>query len=224
MNKQYFNKITEDIKRNLPKEYSPEYAITLASSSPRRKELLSIIEKNIQVKAVNYNEIIDKNNCSPSKTSLLLALNKAKQFFEQVTAISSRYVITADTIVYHPPHKTIIGKPQNVIEAKQMLRSHLGKTHTVSSAFVVIDLLTQQLYADFDLCTITFFKQNTRLLNLINEYIKLSPPYGPMDKAGGYGYQEDIIKDNFIKVIMGDPATIIGFPLEKFKALWHSIS
>jgi len=219
MTNKSFIKISEEIKQILPSSYAHDYQIILASASPRRKDLLLQIEENIGVEAINYNE---NNNlvCPLGEVSLALAFSKAKQFIEQVPLLASRFILTADTIVYHTNPEIILGKPKSVIKAKEMLRYHLGKTHTVSSAFVLVDLLKKQIHYASDHCEISFFPENVRLIEIIEEYTRLKPPLGPMDKAGAYGYQEEIIRDNFIKSISGDPTTIIGFPMEKFKRVW----
>ena len=105
--------------------------IILASQSPRRKELLNLLDLNFKVVITEVNEIYPEN-LEVSKVAEYLANLKAEAF----TNISSdTVVITADTVVIL--NEQILGKPKNKTEAAKMLQSLSNRNHKVMTGVCI---------------------------------------------------------------------------------------
>mgnify|MGYP002511707139 CR=1 FL=1 len=105
--------------------------IILASASPRRRELLSLITTDFEVITADVDETTDENETAEN-TVMLLSSKKAK-------AVSSLYkgrtVIGADTVVVCDGK--ILGKPASRENAKEMLRMLSGRTHQVLTGVTI---------------------------------------------------------------------------------------
>lgn len=177
--------------------------LILASSSPRRIQLLKQIGLSIETQPSNVAEEFN-NAQTPSEIVKELAKKKA----ESVAQTFHRgIIIGADTIVVL--EKEILGKPENSAEAVVMLQRLSGKTHTVFTGFALVDVKTKISYIDYEKTEVTF-RELTR--NEIQAYVKTG---SPLDKAGAYGIQDDF-GAVFVKEIKGDYYTVVGFPLSKF--------
>jgi septum formation protein len=196
--------------------------LILASSSPRRVEILSNIYKNINVQKINFEEKIP-NKVSIDNVTQFLAENKMYQFLEKNNYIKEN-VITADTLVYYEDTNIILGKPKNIKEAKNMLLSHFGKRQTVISSACYYDYKRKKTTIISDKSYVTFKKTNEIPNEHISKYLELLPPLGPLDKAGAYGIQEKEVSNYMIEKIEGDLNNIIGFPLKKFISIIINIS
>lgn len=181
-----------DIKEKLKK-----YDVVLASQSPRRKELLSLICDDFRVVPAKGEEIYS-SDIPTENISVLLALNKCKEIAENNP---DSLVIGCDTVVVLKDK--IMGKPENKSEAFEMLSSLSGKTHRVISgtAFYV----NKNYYT---LCSVTevCFRELTD--EDINAYIATGEPF---DKAGAYGIQG--LGCLLVKEIKGDYFNVVGLPL-----------
>lgn len=173
--------------------------LILASTSPRRKELLSLITLNFQVVASNVDETIDATS-SVQENVMSLALKKAR---EVALAYPNDYILGADTIVVL--NNQIIGKPKDKQEAKEILRSLSGKTHQVFTGVAICCKDFQDVFYEETAVT---FKELTDIE--INAYIETTEP---MDKAGAYGIQGKGAL--FVSGIMGDYYNVMGLPVCK---------
>ena len=122
------------------------------------------------------------------------------------TNIENGIVITADTIVVL--NDEIIGKPQNKIDAKNILQKLSGKKHVVYTGFSLINKTENKVITDFSK-TKVYFKELS--LKEIIDYISTG---SPMDKAGAYGIQDDF-GAVFVKKIEGCYYNVLGFPVSK---------
>ncbi len=195
-------------------------SITLASNSPRRKDYISSFTKHMEILSVHCEESFsDLLTLRPlSSIAYYIALEKALSI--NLDNIRTRFVITADTLVYYNTPCKVLGKPIDKEDAREMLHFHLGKTHQVTTACVIIDLVKKSFSPIIDSAQIEFHSPTQEILLVIENYLLLKAPLGPLDKAGAYGYQEDLVRQHLIKSVNGDSATIVGFPLEKFTAFW----
>ncbi len=171
----------------------------LASKSPRRIELLKVLDIDFTVIPSNICEEI-KKELTNEEVVMDLALQKAED-------ISSRnpdaYVLGFDTLVILDGIP--IGKPKDKDDAFRMLRSLSGKTHTVlTGCAIVSNIYRDTFYSSAD---VTFNEMSDEE---INEYIDTEEP---MDKAGAYGIQA--YGSKFIKEVKGDYFTIVGLPIAK---------
>ena len=120
----YVEKDSITLRMHQPK--NPE--LILASSSPRRQELLREIGIPFQVHAANINE-----DQRPDEPPIAYALRLAREKAEAVAAqYPQSYVLGADTIVVIDGE--VLGKPQDHADAARMLRKLSGRAHEVTTA------------------------------------------------------------------------------------------
>lgn len=181
-----------------------KYQIVLASSSPRRKKLLEQIGLAFEVIPANIDEddIYEQN---PAKFVIELASKKAKHIAESIAPNS--IVIGADTTVYL--NGELLNKPATEQEAYNMLTRLSGKTHQVFTGVALFHSNEKQM-TNFSVKTDVTFRE----LGEKEKYAYIATG-SPMDKAGGYGIQDDF-GSVFVENIVGCYYNIVGFPLSKF--------
>lgn len=175
--------------------------LVLASASPRRQELFSLVNIPFTVVRSEVEEIHLEN---PSETVTVLALKKAEDVAKKVSENS--IVVGADTIVFL--ENEILGKPENEEEAKKMLKKLSGKTHTVFTGFAILHKAKKVVFCE-KVQTEVKFKELSEVE--INFYVQTGEP---LDKAGAYGIQG--IGSIFIEKINGCYFNVMGFPLNRF--------
>ena len=168
--------------------------ILLASASPRRKELLSqICEFEVKVSYCDENCDI-KDPCQLVKE---LSLRKARA----ISAGNDDTIIGADTVV--TIDGKILGKPHSEDEAKAMLKTLSGRTHSVFTGVTVIK--GQKICSFAEKTDVTFYDLDDMM---IDSYVASGEP---MDKAGSYGIQEKGCV--LVKGICGDYFNVVGLPV-----------
>ena len=174
--------------------------IILASKSPRRKELLNLldVEFSIEVRAVNE---VFSDRLKTDEVAEYLARLKADAF---KSIKPDELIITADTVVVL--NDEILGKPKNTSEAQQMLKKLSDKSHLVITG---VCLKTNDRLVSFSSSTKVYFKKLTT--SEIDYYIE---NYQPFDKAGSYGIQEWIGAIGITK-IEGSYYNVVGLPIYK---------
>ena len=171
--------------------------IILASSSPRRQELMSMIGLNFIIETSGEEEV-QPHGLTPAAFVKTLALQKAQP-------VADRYpndcVIGADTIVYL--EGDILGKPHTPEAAKAYLSRMQGKSHVVFTGVAVL----KGGRADVRHCetTVTFAPMTERE---IDAYVATGEP---LDKAGAYGVQGP--GGIFVERVEGNYFNVIGLPL-----------
>ncbi|MBK5261979.1 MAG: septum formation protein Maf [Peptostreptococcaceae bacterium] len=185
-----------------------DYNIILASSSPRRIEML----REDGINPIIINPEVDESIKVPMNmedTVMFLAVKKAISV--EITLLNqivnkNSIIIGADTIVYSD---RIIGKPETREEAFNILSELNGKSHLVATGVALIEPFSERRKV---FCEITkvYFKKYSE--SDILAYINTDEPY---DKAGGYAIQGAWGK--FIDHIEGDFENVIGFPLARIK-------
>ncbi len=170
--------------------------IILASASPRRREILSLLDITFDVIPAKHEIEID-TSVSPEKAVELVAYSKAREVFD---VHKNDTVIGADTSVYIDG--VFLGKPASKDEACAMLGKLSGKTHKVITGVSIISPEKEISFADT--AEVEFFPLDE---NDIMTYVASGEP---MDKAGAYGIQGKGAK--FIKRINGDFYTVMGLP------------
>jgi len=174
--------------------------IILASKSPRRQELLRLMDIDFRIVLKDVDESYPEN-LTPEEIAVYIAEKKAKAFDESV---EDEVVLTADTIVNVGGQ--ILGKPETVEQAAEMLRTLSGKVHKVVTG---VCLLYRHKYNLFHDVSEVFFRKLTD--EEINFYVN---KYQPLDKAGAYGIQEWIGLIG-IEHINGSYTNVVGLPTEK---------
>ena len=175
-------------------------SITLASSSPRRRQLLAQIGVQFSVVAPDTDEtqLLDE---SPQEMVQRLAQQKARAVAAQQ---SHGLVLGSDTTVVL--NNAVLGKPADPPEAIRMLRSLSGNTHTVLTGWAIVDAASGKEVVGCGTANVTF---RTLDDDEIAAYVATG---SPLDKAGSYGIQDDL-GAVFIQRIDGDYYTVVGLPL-----------
>ncbi len=175
--------------------------IILASTSPRRKEILAKAQVSFEVQESNYEEDMTLN-MPPEKLAEFLSAGKAKAVADKNT---DAIVIAADTFIVYEHHR--LGKPKNPERAKEMLEMLSGKEHEIVTGVTIIDTDTSEPYS-FHESTKVFMSQLSP--EIIDAYIKTGEP---IDKAGAYALQE--MGALLIEKIEGDFFNAMGLPLRR---------
>ncbi len=175
--------------------------LVLASQSPRRRELLSVIQKDFTVQASCAEENIP-DGLTACEAVMYLAKIKAEQVAEQIARQDDlQVVIGADTVVVLDGE--IMGKPKDHDDCVRMITALSGREHEVyTGVAIVANGKTESFYEK----TTVRFLQLT--LEEINWYASLSEPY---DKAGAYGIQG--YGSLLIEGICGDYFNVMGLPV-----------
>lgn len=173
--------------------------LILASASPRRKELLNMLQLSFQIASSDVDETYDAA-LSPEKIVQELALRKAKSVAKQH---ENATVIGADTIVVY--ENNILGKPKNAQEAVDMLTKLSGNTHAVYTGVAIVQASKTSLF--YEKTDVTFWKLTEEE---IDTYVQTGEPF---DKAGAYGIQQ--LGATLVKKIHGDYYTVVGLPIAK---------
>ena len=176
------------------------YKIVLASNSPRRKELLSGLGFDYEVRTLQGLDESYPEGLSMEEIPQYISRKKAAAYTLGVDEL----LITADTIVYLDGE--VLGKPADEAEAKEMLQKLSGKTHQVVTGVTLTWSNQQHSFASVSQVT---FAQLTDAE--IDYYVT---HYRPFDKAGAYGIQEWI---GYIGVtsIEGSYFNVMGLPVQR---------
>lgn len=169
-------------------------SVILASGSPRRRELLTMLGLDFEVVPSKAEELAPEG-LSPEDTVMFLARTKGEDVAGSVSC--GKTVIAADTIVYLEGR--IIGKPKDAEEAKEMLRMLSGKTHEVYTGVFVNG------QCEYERTSVTFRELTD---DEIDGYIATGEP---LDKAGAYGAQG--LGSVFVSRIEGDFFNVMGLPV-----------
>jgi len=180
--------------------------IILASASPRRRELMSLIVNDFDIETADVNEREIEESLRGGgalKVSEALALAKAKAVYE-LHGDEDVAVIGCDTSVILD--NEIMGKPEDREDAVRMLTELSGNTHIVATGVAVV---TKDK-------TITFTEAAEVIFNPLDDYQKdLIQRYcdsdDPYDKAGSYGIQNGGAL--LVQGIRGDFFTVVGLPV-----------
>ncbi len=179
----------------------------LASNSPRRKELLTMlsIPFTVQVSDVDERALEQQHHTdTPAQKAAIFAQAKALAVAKNAPADS--IVIAADTIVALDDE--ILHKPKDTNDAFQILSKLSGHTHTVYTGLSLVltnTAHTQTVLTKVSATDVTF---RTLTKREIHSYIATKEP---MDKAGAYGIQGKGAL--FVENIQGDYYTVMGLPL-----------
>ncbi len=171
--------------------------IILATSSPRRKELMKLLEYDFETISSDIEEIINPK-LKFDDLVMDLSFQKAYSVFKNH---KDSIVLGFDTLVVID--NRILGKPKDEKEAKLFLSILSGKTHQVLTG---CSILTKGYSKTCYSKATVSFSQLTE--EEISKYVATKEP---LDKAGAYGIQGYGAK--FVKGINGDYYTIMGFPV-----------
>ncbi|MES2810648.1 MAG: Maf family nucleotide pyrophosphatase [Bacteroidota bacterium] len=174
--------------------------IILASKSPRRQELLTLMDLDFRIVLREVDESYP-DGLTPEEIAVYIAQQKATAFDE---IVGDEVVLTADTIVSIDGH--ILGKPSDEAHAIEMITMLSGKTHQVITG---VCLFYKQMYHSFHEVSDVTFRTLTQ-----DEIVNYVTKYKPMDKAGSYGIQEWIGVTSMAR-INGSYTNVVGLPTER---------
>lgn len=171
--------------------------IILASESPRRRELLSLMGLTFTVEPSDVQETPPRHD-TVAKNVMELAQQKAQAVF---CHHPDACVIGADTVV--DLDGLVLGKPHTPEKAKAFLTRMQGRTHTVYTGVAVLTPgRTDLRYAKTEVTFMPMTEQE------IDWYVSTGEP---LDKAGAYGVQGPA--SVFVKEIKGNYFNVIGLPV-----------
>lgn len=172
--------------------------VILASTSPRRRELLRLMGVDFEIIPSNFDEKLDDTR-SPQEVAQELALGKA---LAVAAEHPDRIVIGSDTIV------TVAGKqlekPRDIEEAHAMLRRLSGTHNEVTTGVAVVRQSDGLRLVSSD-TTLVYFKPYDAAA--VRAYLATGDS---LDKAAGYGIQSGAAP--LISHIKGNYDTVVGLP------------
>lgn len=181
--------------------------IILASTSPRRRELMERMGLDFVVRTAPHDETLNPFN-SPADEVARLSMLKAKAVYPHCN--DEDIIVAADTIVVCDG--LMMGKPRSESEAFSMLRRLSGRDHQVMTGLTV-------MYGDEVVNTTV--TTTLRMRHLSDAEIRAYIATGePMDKAGAYGIQGKGAA--FIEWIKGDYYAVMGLPCCRLNQVLHS--
>jgi septum formation protein len=188
--------------------------LVLASASPRRHELLTLLRRPFDVVVADVDETAEVGESAQEHVARL-AMAKARAGWVAIAGTDGPLVVIgADTVVVLDG--VIFGKPTDPDDAAAMLRRLSGRRHHVLSAVAILHGPT----ADDE---ITFVdRTSVRFVALTDEDISAYVASGePLDKAGAYAIQG--AGGRFVADIDGSYHNVVGLPLARVAASLDAI-
>lgn len=190
----------------LSRQEGSQPALTLASASPRRRELLQLLGLDYDVAVSGVDETPEEGEDSPERLAQSLALRKARAMAE---GRSSGLVLGADTVV--ALEGVVYGKPADAGEAEATLRSLRGRTHTVITGVALVDAATGESSSAYDATRVTMREYSDA------EMAAYIASGNPLDKAGAYAAQD--VSFHPAAAIVGCWTNVIGLPLCRVRSM-----
>jgi septum formation protein len=179
--------------------------LILASSSPRRRELLAERGYRFEIVTAAVEEVLPAH-LTVREAVLLNAQRKGRA----VAALHPEaWVVAADTLVALDGRA--LGKPGSLAEAREMLGALVGRTHQVYSGVWMEQRAAGSVAAFIEVSQVRFRRLTG---GEIEEYIAR---VHVLDKAGAYAAQEDLI--GLIEGIEGSRTNVIGLPMERLEGM-----
>jgi len=186
---------------------NPRLRFYLASTSPRRRELIAYTGLPWKSLAPDCDESLLEGETS---LKMVRRLSWEKAWSILARAGNGRALLLgSDTTVVAPGRADrVMGKPRNESEARAMLRLLSGREHTVLTAYTLIEVSGGKAKRSMTRAV----KSLVRMRQLSESSIKAYVASGePMDKAGAYGAQE--LGQVLIESVQGSYSSVVGLPL-----------
>lgn len=181
-------------------------AIILASASPRRQDILRMLNIPFQVIIPEVDESDIPVEIHPSKIAEYLARKKVNAIVEKLSPDREiPWILGADTVIELDGQ--IYGKPKNNDEAADFLRAFQSKTHTVMTSIALYNGKTRLTSSVTSETQVTFSRMTEKE---INWYVDTGEWHGA---AGGYRIQS--LAQCFIKKIEGSQSCVAGLPISE---------
>jgi len=180
-----------------------DFMIYLASTSPRRKQLLKKAGIRFRVLKPGYEED-DGLKAAPSRVVQVHAREKAKSCVKQVR---DGIIIAADTMVYSQGE--IMGKPKIMKAACTTLGKIQGRWHAVYTGVAIFEVVAGRVKKR----TIFYEKTKVKIRSLSPQGIKnYFKKVNPLDKAGAYAIQSS--HGGIVEDVKGLFSNAVGLPVE----------
>lgn len=190
-----------------PLDNLSKYNVILASGSPRRKELLELLDVDFTVDTSHPVDETVPKTLSPDEIPSYLSALKASAYPLEHGDV--KLVITADTVVILDDK--VLGKPRDLRDAADMLASLQGRTQRVVTGVTIRTAGSVETWSTESAVTFAYLSPEE-----IAYYVER---YRPLDKAGAYGIQE-WIGAAAIEGITGSFYNVMGLPVHRlYKAL-----
>lgn len=174
--------------------------LILASTSPRRREILALLGLPFEVMAPKFEELVSVHRRIENEV-LEFAIGKARSI---ATENPESVVIASDTMIRLNEKK--FGKPNGVDDAKDMLRALAGKTHQIFTALAIVDGLGGPGLSCVEEVSVRMRSYSD---SEIEDYLSCDES---LDKAGAYSIQGQ--GRGLIEFIDGDYLAAVGLQLK----------
>ncbi|MHB9034105.1 MAG: Maf family protein [Anaerolineae bacterium] len=187
----------------------PVTSLVLASGSPRRRELLSLLGVSYELKITDLVENLEGSE-TPQAMVQRLSASKALGSAPGTNGI----IIGADTTVALDGQ--VLGKPLDASDAAMMLRTLRNRTHSVYTGLTVLNTAAKTISTDLAETQVSMRNYRDRE---IEEYVASGDP---LDKAGSYAVQHGIF--NPVEGFDGCYTNIVGLPLCHLYRVLHTLN
>lgn len=182
--------------------------IILASTSPRRQDILKSLGIPFSVFSPTYSEpAID--GLSPADLAEMHAVKKVESVMRMNLKINATWILGADTLI--SLDNRIYGKPADREDAKRMLQSFSGKTHEVITSLCLFDADKQYVSTKTNTSRVTF-------IDLDDEQTERYLDSGEWQGVAG-SYRIQGLGSCFISRIEGSYSGIVGLPIHELYAI-----
>ncbi|MCC6141418.1 MAG: septum formation protein Maf [Nitrospira sp.] len=179
--------------------------LILASTSPRRRELLALLGIPFEIVAPEFEEL-PQPGIPPTQQVERFAREKARSI---AVTRPDALVLGSDTVIEHDGH--MLGKPVDLADARAMLAELAGRPHFVHTAVALCRQFPQHEAVTLVTATVRMKAYDAIA---IDRYLAT---HEPMGKAGAYSIQG--LGGELIESISGDFLGIVGLPLRAVAAL-----
>lgn len=191
-----------------PASMSRALPLVLASSSPRRSQLLRRAGVPFEVLPADIEER-ERPGEAPEETVLRLAREKAIAVARRIGGGPPRLVLGADTLVVLGDE--LLGKPRNAVEAEEILARLVGRTHRVLTGVAIVRTEALRVWERHVASRV---RMRPAAPDEIRRYVASGEP---LDKAGAYAAQGR--GRAFIEEIVGSRSNVIGLPIDETLSL-----
>lgn len=200
-----------------PDDYLGMHSLILASSSPRRRELLEAMGIAFEAAPADVDESL-RDDLPPSERVVALAVDKARAAAAKAQASAPRFVLGSDTLVCLPAEdgaggiagaeaEVALGKPEDEDEAASMMRLLEGRTHAVRTGLALLDRVTGAIRVARSDSLVKFASMSEEEIGF---YIASGEWQGV---AGAYRIQGKAAL--FIESLQGSWSGVVGLPLRE---------
>ncbi len=185
--------------------------LILASSSPRRRQLLA--EAGWAFEVIPPHESAECGVCSRETPPELVARLAMQKAADVAVRVPHGLVIGCDTVAECCGH--ILGKPHNVDHAREMLRMMSGREHAVYSGLCLWLRPTEEKHVQVE---VTRLRMDPISDHDLEAYLQTN---GWEGKAGAFGFQDGL---DWVHIVEGSESNVVGLPMELLHRMLQGLS